>query len=181
MPKIVCCLLVLVSCAAVLRAQTQPIPFDSARWDIQAKEHKLIEHLGRPALYLKGGFALIKDAAFTDGIIEFDLAFADEQGFMGAVWRLQDTQNYEDFYLRPPHSGHGDANQYQPVYNGVEAWQLYSGPGYGAAVKYEFNQWRHIKIVVAGRRKCTFTIWKSPRSLSANSNAKSNPAKSECA
>ncbi|HMY70668.1 MAG TPA: hypothetical protein PLQ88_02455 [Blastocatellia bacterium] len=135
-----------------ISATAQIVPFDSDRWEIQAKEHKIIEHLGRKTLYLKGGFALIKDAPFTDGIIEFDIAFTDEQGFMGAVWRLQDTRNYEDFYLPPPHSSHGDANQYQPVFNGVEAWQLYSGEGYGAATKYEFNQWTHVKIVVVGKQ-----------------------------
>jgi hypothetical protein len=127
------------------------VPFDSNRWEIQATESKVIEHLGRKTLYLKGGFATINDTPFLDGVIEFDIAFADEQGFMGAVWRLQDTQNYEHFYLRPPHSGHGDANQYQPVFNDVEAWQLYSGEGYGAPVKYEFNQWTRVKIVIAGK------------------------------
>lgn len=147
MAKICLAALLLLS----VRVSAQVIPFDSDRWEIQAREHKVIEHLGRKTLSLKGGFATIKDAAFTDGIIEFDIAFGDEQGFMGAVWRLQDTQNYEDFYLRPPHSGHGDANQYQPVFNGVEAWQLFSGAGYGAAIRYEFNQWMHVKIVVAGK------------------------------
>ena len=111
----------------------------------------MIDHLGRKSLYLKGGIAAVKNSQFTDGVIEFDIALTEERGFVGAVWRMQDFDNYENFYLRPHQSGNPDANQYQPVFNGVDAWQLYYGEGYGAPVKYDFNQWVHIKIVVSGK------------------------------
>ena len=128
------------------------VPFDSDRWEIQATESKVIDHLGRRGcLYLKGGTASLKDSLFTDGVIEFDIAFTGERGFMGAVWRMQDAENYEEFYVRPHQSGQADANQYQPVFNGVAAWQLYYGEGYGAPVKYDFNQWVHVKVVVSGK------------------------------
>jgi hypothetical protein len=130
---------------------SQVVPFDADRWEIKARESKVIEHMGRKALYLKGGVAAVKGSQFTDGVIEFDMAFTGERGFMGAVWRMQDFENYEEFYLRPHQSGNPDANQYQPVFNGVAAWQLYYGEGYSAPVKYDFNQWVHIKIVVSGR------------------------------
>jgi hypothetical protein len=65
---------------------------------------------------------------------------------------MQDIDNYEEFYVRPHQSGQPDANQYQPVFNGVASWQLYYGAGYGAAIKYDFNQWVHIKILVAGKQ-----------------------------
>jgi hypothetical protein len=70
---------------------------------------------------------------------------------MGAVWRIQDFDNYEEFYLRPHQSGNPDANQYEPVFNGVAAWQLYYGDAYSAPVKYDFNQWIHVKIAVSGK------------------------------
>jgi hypothetical protein len=132
-------------------AQSQTVPFHSERWEIHAKESKLIDHLGRRALYLAGGIASVRDSQFTDGVIEFDIAFTGERGFMGAVWRMQDFENYDEFYLRPHQSGNPDANQYQPVFNGVTAWQLYYGEGYSAQIKYDFNQWVHIKIVVSGK------------------------------
>lgn len=129
----------------------QPVPFDPERWEIRAEETRVTDHLGRKSLLLKGGIATLKDAQFTDGVIEFDIAFTEERGFMGAVWRMQDFENYEEFYLRPHQSGQPDANQYQPVFNGLAAWQLYYGEGYAAPVRYDFNQWFHVKIVVSGK------------------------------
>ncbi|HEX8747197.1 MAG TPA: hypothetical protein VF717_08345, partial [Pyrinomonadaceae bacterium] len=108
-------LLALWSLAA--NAHAQAVPFDSDRWEIEAKESRLVDHLGRKALYLKGGVAAVKGSRFTDGVIEFDIAFTEERGFMGAVWRIQDFENYEEFYIRPHQSGNPDANQYQPVFN----------------------------------------------------------------
>jgi len=148
------CLAVASLCVMVLatEAHSQIVPVASDRWDIKARETRVVDHLGRPSLYLKGGIAAVKDSNFSDGTIEFDISFTGERGFMGAAWRIQDYENYEEFYLRPHQSGNPDANQYQPVFNGVSAWQLYYGPEYSAPVKYEFNQWMHVKIVVAGKQ-----------------------------
>lgn len=130
----------------------QTIPFDSPRWIVDAKESKQVEYLGQKALYLKGGGAVIKDAGFTNGIIEFDIAVSGDRGFMGAVWRMTDPANYENFYIRPHQSGNPDANQYTPVFNDIAAWQLYYGGEYAAPVKYINSQWMHIKIVVSGKQ-----------------------------
>jgi len=132
-------------------AHSQIIPFNSVRWEIQARESRVMDHLGRTSLYLKSGLAIIKDSQFTDGVIEFDIAVTSERGFMGAFWRMQDDKNYEEFYFRPHQSGNPDANQYTPVFNGVPAWQLYYGEGYGAPIKYDYDQWMHAKIVVSGK------------------------------
>jgi hypothetical protein len=149
------CLCLAIALLSVLlfstESRSQTVPFDSALWEIEAKESRLIEYLGRQSLYLKGGLATVKASHLTDGVIEFDIAFTNERGFMGAVWRMQNPENYEEFYVRPHQSGNPDANQYQPVFNGVAAWQLYYGEAYSAPVKYDFNQWVHIKIVVSGK------------------------------
>jgi len=129
----------------------QIVPFDSDRWEIRANESTILDHLGQKSLFMKNGLALVKGSVFTDGVIEFDIAFTGERGFMGAVWRAEDFMNYEEFYLRPHQSGQPDANQYEPVANGVETWQLYYGERYAAPVKYDFNQWVHVKIIVSGR------------------------------
>ncbi len=137
--------------ASSINAHSQTVPVDSDRWEIRARESRIEDHLGRKSLYLKSGLAVVKDSQFTDGIIEFDIAVTGERGFAGAMWRMQDLENYEEFYIRPHQSGNPDANQYQPVFNGMAAWQLYHGEGYGAPVRYDFNQWMHIKIVVSGK------------------------------
>jgi len=131
----------------------QTVPFDSGRWEIKAKESRIEKHLGKMSLFLKGGKAIVKDSQFSDGIIEYDVAFDGKRGFNGVMWRIRDIHNYEKFYIRSHQSGNPDANQYTPVFNGVSGWQLYySGNGYGAPYKYPVNKWIHIKIVVSGKQ-----------------------------
>jgi hypothetical protein len=128
----------------------QTVPFDSKRWQRHAVESRVEEHLGRASLYLKGGIATLADAACTDGLIELDLAFGRGRGFVGGTWRVQDPQNYEEFYLRPHQSGNQDATQYTPVFHGVSGWQLYHGPRYTVPVTYRFDDWIHLRILFAG-------------------------------
>jgi hypothetical protein len=112
---------------------------------------RLEEHLGQKSLYLRGGIAYLKDVQFTDGIIEFDVAFSRDRGFFGGVFRMQDPKNYEEFYLRAHQSGNPDALQYTPVYNGMAGWQLYQGKGFGAKTSFRFDTWMHVKLVVSGK------------------------------
>ncbi|MGH7597061.1 MAG: hypothetical protein ACREOI_11960 [bacterium] len=141
----------LAFCIALpLHAQT--IAFDSNRWEIDAQESRVEEYLGRQSLFLKGGLALVKDAKFLNGVIEFDIAFSPERTFVGTVWRVQDKQNYEEFYFRPHQSGNPDANQYTPVFNGNAGWQLYYGEDFAAPVRYRYNEWMRVKIIVAGKQ-----------------------------
>lgn len=136
--------------ATSLPAQT--ILFDSTRWKFDAKESRIEEYLGRQSLFLQGGLALIKESKFLNGVIEFDIAFSPERAFVGAVWRVLDKENYEEFYLRPHQSGNPDANQYSPVFNGLSGWQLYYGEDFSAPVRYRFDEWMHVKILVAGQQ-----------------------------
>ena len=128
------------------------IPFDSPRWNIEATESRIEDYKGKNSLVMRGGLALIEDAAFTDGVIEYSCAFSDARAFIGATWRVQDEANREEFYIRPHQSGNPDANQYTPVFNGMSGWQLYHGEGYGAPVVYDFDSWIPVRIVVAGEQ-----------------------------
>jgi len=138
-----------VPSAAALEEMTL-VPFDSDRFRFDAQEHRIVEHLGRQSLQLQGGVVVLDDVAFTDGVIEFDIAFTGERSFSGVFWRMQDNANFEDFYLRPHQSGFPDATQYTPVFNSVSAWQLYHGTGYSAAVPLQYDRWMHVKLVVSG-------------------------------
>ncbi len=139
----------LTLCASIVAA-SEPIPFDSPRWQIEAEENRIEEYKGKTSLVLRGGLALVTDAEFTDGVIEYFCAFPDARAFVGATWRVQNAANREEFYIRPHQSGNPDANQYTPVFNGLSAWQLYHGEGYGVPVAYEFDTWFPVKIVVSG-------------------------------
>lgn len=130
----------------------RPVPMEAEHWQWQSNKGRIEEHLGRKSLYLEGGIATVKDARFTNGVIEFDIAFTGERGFMGGVWRVQDPKNFEEFYVRPHQSGNPDANQYTPVFNGVAGWQLYHGESYSVPVKYRFDEWTRVRIVFAGEQ-----------------------------
>ena len=128
----------------------ESIAFDDPRWVVDGAEHGLVDYLGQKALKLRDGSALLPELDLQNAIVEFDLAVTPERGFAGLMFRWQDEYNYENFYIRPHQSGNPDANQYQPVINGATAWQLYYGEGYGAPVRYRFNQWQHVKVLYAG-------------------------------
>ena len=136
----------------------QIIPLDSERWEVDAAEYKIGNYFGKQGVYIKDGAALLKDTEFVNGVIEFDIAVTGERGFMGALWRMQDNNNGEVFYIRPHQSGNPDANQYTPIMNGITAWQLYYGDGYAAPVKYKYNEWMHVKIIVSGSQAEVYII-----------------------
>ncbi|MDO1445309.1 hypothetical protein Q0590_03555 [Rhodocytophaga aerolata] len=132
-------------------AQTEDaIPFSSGQWVIEAQDQKIEEYAGKQSLYLRNGAAFLKDVAFTNGIIEFDINFHKQRGFMGVMFRMADKANFEEFYLRSHQSGNPDAMQYTPVNNTLAAWQLYHGEGYSVAFPYAFDEWMHVKLVIAG-------------------------------
>ena len=126
------------------------VPFDDERWQFLGNEHEVVEHLGRTALRMKGAAALLPELEIRNGVVEFDIAVSGERGFAGALFRYLGAGNSEHFYIRPHQSGNPDANQYQPLFNGGDAWQLYHGDGYGAPVEYRLNEWLPVKIVFAG-------------------------------
>ena len=142
--------LMVLFCTIFANVWGQDPPFDPGKWEIEPEKGRIVDYLGRRALQLQGGHAIVRDSNFTDGVIEFDIAFSGERGFMGAIWRLVEGDNYEEFYMRPHQSGQVDANQYTPSFNGMTGWQLYHGEGYGAPVAYHFNRWMPVKIVVSG-------------------------------
>ena len=143
-------LLALAGTTPAAAAGATAVPMDSPRWSFQAVESQVEEHLGRQSLRLKGGAARLEDLDFSDGIIEFDVAFGPERGFCGVGWRVQGPGSFEHFYLRPHQSGKPDSLQYTPNFNGVAGWQLYHGAGYGAAVELLAGEWLHVKLVVSG-------------------------------
>lgn len=137
-------------------AQTIAVPFDSLRWQLEGQHYELTTYQNQDALLLRDASATLKDVLLQDGILEWDMAFAEQRGFSGINFRIQDDRNAEVFYLRPHQSGKPDANQYTPLDNGLTAWQLYTGEGYAATLPYVFDQWFHIKMVIKGRQATIF-------------------------
>jgi len=138
--------------------KSTPIGFSEELWDFSnVEEYRIEEYLGvENALYLQGGQAILTDVSVTTGTLEYDIAFGPETGFFGAVWDMQDQNNFENFYMLPHESGQAGAMQYTPFINGVANWQLYHGDGFTAEATYPFNQWVHVKIVFSRERAAIY-------------------------
>lgn len=128
-------------------AQKTIVPFTEAGWDLGRA--KIADHLGRRALM---GTAFLKDTDFADGVIEVDIATTERtRSYPGVLFRMADQANYERFYIRPHRSPfYDDALQYGPVFNGVDSWQLYYGPGKTSSLEILPGRWNRLKIVLAG-------------------------------
>jgi hypothetical protein len=140
----------MVPCLLLALAATQAIPFDAARWTLVGHGATSMVYLERPSLFIENGVALLRDSSFGDGTIEFDVALHGHASFAGIAFRALSEDDYELIYLRPHLSRRPDALQYTPIYNGGEAWQLYSGPGYIGEAELPLNRWLHVKLVVSG-------------------------------
>jgi len=141
---------------SLVKPQGTIIPFNSDKWEV-AGSAKFEDYLGQKAVhlgikeqgqYINYGQALLKKMNFSNGIIEYDIAFDDKQNYPGINFRQQGQGDFERFYMRPHESGSADANSYIPLYNGIQSWQLYYGPQFSSNKEYVFNQWQHIKLVI---------------------------------
>jgi hypothetical protein len=130
--------------------RTLSVPPDSPRWDLEGQA-KAAEYQGRKCLFLDGGAAILKDLEMRDAVIDVDVATPANRGFFGIDFRLADNgANGERVYLRQHKSSYPDAIQYTPVLNTGANWQIYSGPGFTAAVDIPKDLWFHMRLEVAG-------------------------------
>jgi hypothetical protein len=155
MKRILCLIALALACAVTADRETvssasDSTDFDPARWQIKDPNGRVEERLGRKSLYLKSGFAFMKDVVFEDGVIEVDIAAPTLRSFVGVVFRFENMDDHEIVYFRPHKSGLEDAAQYTPSFNGAACWQLYSGKGFTAAVEIPKEQWVHARIEISG-------------------------------
>jgi len=144
-------LAVAVPCAA-----QQTLEFSGGTWTATASDAVVEEYLGREALRLRNGAAILTGVEFRNGVIEYDAATTGHRSFVGVAFRLRQAPRfeYEHFYLRPHQSGRFDATQYTPEIDGIAAWQLY--PDYNAPVDIPSGEWIHVRLVVSGRHMETW-------------------------
>jgi len=138
-----------ISTGYLLSANANNIPINSDNFKLEGKEAEFVIYKGETSLLLNGASATVNGLTLTNGTIEYDVAFTEKRNFTGVKFRQQDSNNAEEFYIRPHQSGNPDANQYTPVFNGLAAWQLYH-KGFAGRVSYNFDDWNHVKIVITG-------------------------------
>ena len=107
-------------------------------------------HLGRRCVVARGFVPVLTHVELEDGSVELELAVGAERSFHGVLWRAQDDENHEAFFVRPHQVGNPDSIQYMPVFNGVPSWQLHYGDGFSAPVSFPIDEWFVIRVVFAG-------------------------------
>lgn len=128
------------------------VPFDSPRWDRENSE--VVEIAGRQALQ---GVAVLQDADFRDGVIEFDLYITGARSYPGVYFRMTEDDHAEHIYIRPHRAGlYSDAVQYTPVVSAIAEWQLHNGPGYTSIDTFPVNEWFPVRIEVKGTQARVF-------------------------
>ena len=133
-------------------APPETLVFSGETWRVAAQEARAETYQGREALMVKGGRLWLDGETFTDGVIEFDAAYDEVQGFIGPMWRAESDSRFEEIYFRSHLNEKPDAVQYTPVENGNSAWQIFSDKNAIAAVSQTYDGWNHVKVVVKGDR-----------------------------
>ena len=129
-----------------LSAQQNNIPFDKDLWEFT--DAKQTEFLGRSCL---AGTAYLKSPTFENGVIEVDMAVTGQRSYPGIMFRMASTEDYERIYIRPHLPGlFQNVVQYVSTFNGIDSWQLYTGPGSIASAEIPKNKWFHVKVEFKG-------------------------------
>jgi hypothetical protein len=136
----------------------EPIAVTMSADQWQTKENaEFLRQLGfyRGLMRLNSGDATLKDVAFSNGTIEFDVNTIG-RGAPGVVFRQQDESNFELLYLRPDPAcpAFHACVQYAPQTHGVLLWDLF--PQYQTRAPLRDNGWNHIKMVISGHRMNVF-------------------------
>ena len=132
--------------------QTTHLEYGGHTWDVQAERAELVTYKGKQALAIEKGGLWADDAAFSDGVISFKVAYPEHRAFIGAGWRSQDRTEFEEMYFRSHLNNTPDTVQYTPVNNGRSAWQIYADGNALAPAVQNYDDWNEVKIVVQGDR-----------------------------
>ncbi len=161
MKLLICFALGFLTVSPLLAQNTISPPMHPDHWEVPDERASFITHKGVPALqvtpnpnalFAAPGQVVLKDFAFTEGTIEFDVELTDF--FLSTFYfRRQDATDAELFYLRTYRADDPtgpDAIQYTALTKGVALWDLH--PRYQAPAQIYKDGWNHIKLVISGAR-----------------------------
>jgi hypothetical protein len=132
------------------RAQSGNVALSPDAW-IATDSLRVLSYLGRPALYINRGVALVRGVAMENGKLDLDMAASDSTNFLGIAFRAASARFSNVLFLRPGSSGTEEAVQYGPAFNSVGvAWQVYHGNGANAVAEVPRNRWMHVRIELDG-------------------------------
>jgi hypothetical protein len=132
------------------RAQSGNVALSPDAW-IATDSLRVLSYLGRPALYINRGVALVRGATMENGTLDLDIAASDTTNFLGIAFRAASARFSNVLFLRLGSSGTEEAVQYGPAFNSVGvAWQVYHGNGANAVADLPRNRWMHLRLELDG-------------------------------
>ncbi|WP_339792930.1 hypothetical protein [uncultured Imperialibacter sp.] len=159
MRKLISIALVLIAgiCYGQKKA-TVKVPMKPEHWEFVPGKVEFTNYKGQPSMKLlpEAGFAILKDMAFTNGTIEFDMETIDPN-FASFYFHWQNESENECFYLRTARIGYPtakDAVQYAPFVGGVNLWDIMDHYQTNAVLKRE--EPNHIKLVISGKQMMVY-------------------------
>jgi hypothetical protein len=136
--------------SAPVSAEAGHVPLSPDAW-IATDSIRSVSYLGRPALYINRGVALVRGAAMENGTLDLDVAASDTTNFVGVAFRAASPRFSNVLFLRPGASGTEEAVQYGPAFNSLGvAWQVYHGDGANAVAEVPRNRWVHVRLELDG-------------------------------
>jgi hypothetical protein len=126
------------------------VPLEPSAWTA-TDSIRFLSYLGRPALYINRGVALVRGAAMENGMLDLDVAASDTTNFLGVAFRAATPRFSNVLFLRPGATGTEEAVQYGPAFNSLGvAWQVYHGDGANAVADVPRNRWVHLRVELDG-------------------------------
>ena len=143
---------ILLACLtpAAAAGQAASVPLSPDAW-VATDSIRSVSYLGRPALYINRGVALVRSASMDNGTLDLDVAASDTTNFLGVAFRAAAPKFSNVLFLRPGASGTEEAVQYGPAFNSLGvAWQVYHGDGANAVADIARNRWLHVRVELDG-------------------------------
>ena len=167
--RILILIIAAVSLQQLARAQTSPDLQDPTRWDLSNRKSANIpeKHGIRVGEAPNDGLMILKDADFSDGIIELDIRGSHrvQQSFVGLAFHIQDSNTFDAIYFRPFNFKSDEAirrsHSVQYISMPGNDWEKLRNtfPGkYESAVNPvpDPDEWFHAKIVIKGLHVAVF-------------------------
>ena len=134
----------------------QSFPADSPMWKLEGKDISIEQFLGRSAIKVRSGKALLDGVTLQDGLIEFDMYHTGQRAFAYLYFRGDSDQEFEEIYFRTHKSEAPDTLQYSPVFQKRSAWQLYHGESGAVTAVLPANEWVSVKLELSGTK---MSVW----------------------
>jgi hypothetical protein len=111
---------------------------------VRGPEAQIVTWGGKQALRLHG-LVVVPDISMREGWVEVEIG-AEGTAYPGIVFHLNDVLNYELAYAQPHTSGAWDALQYDPIFHGVNTWQLNFGAGAQQCTEVPQGSWFTLRV-----------------------------------